>query len=97
MDLNTLGASTSASVVGAMPVLIVGIILIIATIVLLALLKRIIVNSILGIIAWLIVSYIFPIFGLKLSIPFWPSLILSILFGLAGIGSILVLAFLGIV
>jgi len=95
MDVNT--AVAGGISFGGISILILGVVLIIATIVLLALLKRIIVNSILGIIAWLIVSYIFPIFGLKLSIPFWPSLIVSIIFGLAGIGSMLVLAFLGII
>ncbi len=95
MDVNA--AAAGGISLGGISILILGVVLILATIVLLALLKRIIVNSILGIIAWLIVSYIFPIFGLKLSIPFWPSLIVSIIFGLAGIGSMLVLAFLGII
>jgi len=72
--------------------IIIGIIFIIVAFAIFSLVKKLIINSILGLIAWAIV-----VFAFKLSIPFWPSLILSALFGLAGLGSILVLAVLGIV
>ena len=68
-----------------------GIVLIIAGILVIIFLKRIIVNSVLGAIAWAIVNYVFQI-----NLPFYPSLIVSVAFGLPGIGVMLLLRFLGV-
>jgi len=76
---------------GDWKLLVVGIILIVAAIAIFMFLKNIIANSIAGIIVWAIVVYAF---GIQLS--FWPSLIVSAIFGLAGIGTLLILNFLGI-
>jgi len=72
--------------------LAVGIVLIIAAVLVIFFLKRIIINSILGLIAWGLLYYVL---GIKL--PFAASLAVSIIFGLAGIGVMLVLAFFGII
>jgi predicted RND superfamily exporter protein len=64
---------------------------IIVTIIVILLLKNIIINSILGVIAWAIITYAFGI-----SLPFWPSLAVSAIFGLAGIGVMLILRFFGV-
>ncbi|MFH1234184.1 MAG: hypothetical protein V1493_01065 [Candidatus Diapherotrites archaeon] len=83
--------SQLASLAGNPAVLIAGISFVIITILLILMLKKIIINSILGVIAWIILT-----FALHIEMPFIPSLVLSIVFGLAGIGSILVLKFLGV-
>ncbi len=95
--LGSLGQATSAqatnalSIVGNPWVLGGAIVLIVAAILLVLLLKRIIINSVLGIVVWAIVKYVFGI-----SLPFWASLIVSVIFGLAGIGVMLALKFLGL-
>ena len=95
---STAAASQAASFLqGNIGFLILGLILIAATIALLYFFKQVIVNSILGLVAWIIISYVLPIFGFSISLPFWPSLIVSALFGLAGIGVMLVLGFLGVI
>ncbi len=76
---------------GDWKLLVIGIVLIVAAIAIFMFLKNIIANSIAGIIVWAIVVYAF---GIQLS--FWPSLIVSAIFGLAGIGALLILNFLGI-
>ena len=94
---NALGQSTASETANAIAMvgagnisLLVGaIVLIIIAVLLVLLLKRIIVNSLLGIVAWAIVKYIFGI-----QLPFWASLIVSAIFGLAGIGAMLILRFL---
>jgi len=70
--------------------LLLGLILIVLAIFVIVSLKNIIVNSILGVIAWAIIYYV-----IGWQIGFWPSLIVSAIFGLAGLGVILVLNFLG--
>lgn len=70
---------------------LIGIVLIIATVVIILVLKRIIINSILGIAAWAVL-----VFVLKIEMSFFPTLATSAIFGLAGVGVILVLKFLGI-
>jgi hypothetical protein len=55
------------------------------------LLKRIIENSVLGLIVWAVAKFVFGI-----NLPFWTSLIVSAIFGLAGIGALLLLRFLGV-
>jgi hypothetical protein len=77
--------------------LIIGIILIAITIAILYFLKQIIVNSLVGVVAWVIITYALPLFGLNLSLPFLPSLVVSAIFGLAGIGALMVIAFLGLI
>lgn len=77
--------------------LVIGLILIAATIAILYFLKQIIVNSLVGVVAWAIISFVLPLVGLDLSLPFLPSLIVSALFGLAGIGALMVIAFLGLI
>jgi len=76
--------------------LILGIVLIAATIAILYFLKQIIVNSLVGVVAWALITYALPFFGVNLSLPFLPSLIVSAIFGLAGIGAMMVIAFLGL-
>jgi hypothetical protein len=83
--------SQLAGFVGNPAVLAAGIGLVIATVLLIVMLKKIIINSVLGIIAWAVLTYVWHI-----EMPFVPSLVLSIVFGLGGIGSILVLKFLGV-
>jgi hypothetical protein len=83
--------SQLAGFAGNPAVLAAGIGLVIATVLLIVMLKKIIINSVLGIIAWAVLTYVWHI-----EMPFIPSLVLSIVFGLGGIGSILVLKFLGV-
>ena len=71
--------------------LLAGIILIIIAIIIFGLLKNILLNSILGALGFLI-SYF--IFGIKL--PLLPTIIVSAVFGLAGLGAMLVLRFFGV-
>jgi len=69
----------------------IGIILIIASIAVILSLKQIIVNSVLGLIAWGITVFIFNV-----ELPLIPGLAVSIIFGPAGIGVMLLLKFFGI-
>ncbi len=55
-------------------------------------LKNIIVNTVLGVVGWGILTFFF-----HLQIPFWPSLIASAVFGLAGLGGMVIAAYFGIV
>jgi len=76
---------------GNWPVLAVGIGLIIATVVIIAHLKQVIVNSVLGVIAWAVLVFVFNV-----QLPLIPSLVVSAIFGLAGIGVILILKFMNV-
>ena len=95
--LDALGQNTASETTKALPfvgepvILGSAIILVIIAIVLVLVLKRIIVNSLLGIVAWAIIKWVFGV-----SLPFWASLFASALFGLAGIGTMLFLRFLGL-
>ena len=71
--------------------LIIGIILIIATIVIIFFLKKIIINSILGLIVWALAVFVF-----KVSLPLIPSLAVGIIFGPAGIGVMMALKVFGL-
>jgi len=71
--------------------IIVGIGLIIATLFIIFFLKKIIMNSILGGIIWVV-----AIFVLKINLPTIPSLVVSIIIGPAGIGTMLLLNALGL-
>lgn len=85
-------ATNAASNILGNPVwLIVGIVLIVVTILLLLFLKKIIVNSILGFILFVAVK-----FGLGIGLPTIPALVVSIIFGPAGIGVMLLLKFFGL-
>ena len=65
--------------------------LIIATILLLLLLKRIIENIILGLVAWAVLAFIFHI-----ELPLVPTFVLTVAFGLAGVGAMLLAKLLGV-
>jgi len=73
-------------------VLGLGIGLIIVSILILVFMKKIILNSILGLAAWVVINFI-----LHIELPLLPSIVVSIVFGLAGIGVLLVLKFIGVV
>ena len=99
--LNGLGEGATASaesvgtaalqLVGNPAILAGGIILIVAAVVIFFFLKKIVINTILGIVAWLALTYVFHV-----ELPFIPSLAISIIFGLAGIGAMLVMKFFGL-
>ena len=69
----------------------IGIGLIVVTILVIVLFKQIIVNSVLGIIALAVLTLVFQV-----QLPFVPAIIASIVFGLAGIGAMLLLKFFGV-
>ncbi len=77
--------------IGDPTILITGIILIAAAVIIFLVIKKIIVNSIAGLIVFGIVKFVFGV-----SLPFVPTLIVTAIFGLGGIGAMLVLRFLGI-
>lgn len=86
------GAATAAyQLAGDWKILIIGIILIAVAILIVLNIKKIVVNSVLGLIAWVILFFI-----LKIELQLIPSLIVAAIFGLAGIGAILILKFLGV-
>ncbi|MFA5357327.1 MAG: hypothetical protein WC308_00175 [archaeon] len=69
----------------------IGIILIIATVIVLFLMKKIIINTVLGLILWGIVTFVF-----NANLPFLPSLVIAAIFGPAGIGAMLLLKLFGL-
>ncbi|MFH0970198.1 MAG: hypothetical protein V1776_01930 [Candidatus Diapherotrites archaeon] len=69
----------------------IGIAFVIVALIVLYFLKNVIVNTVLGLLGWGILVYVFNV-----QLPFWPSLIVSAIFGLAGLGAMLVLSVLGI-
>ena len=72
--------------------IIPAIILIIVTIFIFFFLKKIIVNSILGVVVWAGATFLFNI-----NLPLIPSLVVAIIFGPAGIGVMIVLKVFGII
>lgn len=88
---------TASFIQGNLSFLILGIILIVITVLILLFLKHVIANSIVGVIAWIIITYGLPFFGINLQLPFLPSLAVSAVFGLAGIGAMIILAFMGLI
>ncbi len=82
--------NAALSLAGNPAILIGGIVLVIAAFVIFFFLKKIIINSILGIAAWAILTFVFQV-----EMPFIPSLAISVIFGLAGIGAMLVMKFFG--
>ncbi|MFA6064675.1 MAG: hypothetical protein WCW44_00250 [archaeon] len=73
-------------------ILIAAVILIAVTIFLLFFLKKIITNSILGGILWLISTFIF-----HAELPLIPSFVVSVIFGPAGLGALIILKFFGLI
>ena len=73
-------------------ILIIGVVLIVVAFVALYILKNILLNSIVGIAGFLICNYL-----LGISLPFTATMIVSAIFGAAGLGVILVLKFIGII
>ncbi|MDD4251047.1 MAG: hypothetical protein PHX27_02540 [Candidatus ainarchaeum sp.] len=66
--------------------ILIGIGLIIATIIIIFFLKKIIINSVIGLVIWGIALFVFNI-----PLPLIPSLVVSIIIGPAGIGTMLLL------
>ncbi len=93
VDVNAIAAVLSQPAVEGMDwsLVIGGIVLIVAALFLIFILKRIVVNSILGIVAFVVIRFL-----LGIDLPFLPTLIVSLVFGLAGIGTMLLLYFLGL-
>ena len=83
--------NTAMQLAGNPAILVGGIALIIIAILVFYFLKKIIINSALGVAAWLILTFVFNV-----ELPFIPSLAISIIFGLAGIGAMLVMKFFGL-
>lgn len=93
MDANIVaqGATGIMNLVNNPISLIVGIVFIIITILILIFFGQFIVNGIIGLVAFIILALI----GIKL--PFVVTLIVSTIFGLGGLGVMLILKFFGIV
>ncbi len=98
--LNTLGESTVGigeqavqTIANNPSVLVVGIVLIAAAFVIFYFLKKLIVNTILGFIGWILLMVFIGIEG-PLIIP---TLVVSVIFGLAGVGALLLLLFFGVI
>lgn len=87
----TIFPEQAISLVNNPTILVVAVVLIIATILLLFFMRKIIINTVLGLIIWAIVTYIF-----KVELPLIPSFVVSAIFGPAGIGVLLLLKFLGV-
>ena len=85
------GETIARSISGEWSWLVVGLALFIAAGIVIFFLKNVLINTALGLIGWGILTYIFQI-----SIPFWVSLLVTGIFGLAGLGAIVMLAVLGI-
>ena len=82
----------AAQLAGDWRAVLFGILLIIAAVLVIYFVKKIIVNSILGIIAWAILNYIVGI-----ELPTVASFAVSAIFGLAGIGVLLLLRFMSLI
>ena len=91
-ELTHTAGETASNFIGDPTILVIGIVLIIAAVIIFTVLKKIIVNSILGLIVFGIIHFVI---GIKL--PFIATLLVTAIFGLAGIGVMLVLHFLAIV
>jgi len=94
VDLNsiTMTGQQGLSIVQGNYVWLIGaVILILITLGILNFIKNFIVNSVLGLIAWGLL-----IFAFDVQLPFIPSLVISIIFGPAGTGTLLLLKFFGV-
>ena len=74
-------------------ILVLGILLIVAAIVIFYFIKKLIVNSILGFIGWILLMVFV---GIESSLII-PSLVVSLIFGLGGVGALLILLFFGVI
>jgi len=90
-DAAELGSQALGVIQGNWTWLLLGVLLIVAAVVVFMFLKKIIVNSVLGLVAWALLYFVI---GVKME--FMTSLIVAAIFGLAGIGVLLVLKFLGV-
>lgn len=89
-----LGESALGAVQGNITWLLIGLVLVIAAVLVFIFIKnigKIIVNSVLGVVAW---GFAYYILGVKMD--FLISLAVSVVFGLAGVGVMLMLKFLGV-
>ncbi|MAG22207.1 MAG: hypothetical protein CL943_02795 [Candidatus Diapherotrites archaeon] len=98
--LNSLGESTASiggeavsSLASNPSVLVLGIILIAAAVVIFYVLKKLVVNSILGFIGWILLVVLVGVEGTLLI----PTLAVSLIFGLAGVGVLLMLMFFAVI
>lgn len=80
--------------VAVLPLWAVAIIFIVLALLLVLLLKRLLVNTVLGVIALLVVNWLGASYGLKLSITVLTVIICAI-FGLAGVGGLIIAELLG--
>lgn len=85
-SIDFVNPETTSFVIENAWLILVGLVLIIITVFIIFFLKKIIVNSITGIVFWAIIVFIFNI-----NLPFFPSLIISIIIGPAGVGTMLLL------
>lgn len=76
---------------GDLGTLLLGALLVIVALVVIFVLKRILENAIIGTLGFLILKFV-----LGVNVPFIPGLIISLLFGLGGLGVLLILHFFGI-
>lgn len=83
--------NAAQALAGNWQILAAGIVFIAAAALIFMFLKKAVINSILGLIAFAILIFVF-----KINLPFLPTLVVSAVFGLAGIGVILLLKFLGV-
>jgi len=76
---------------GDLGTLFLGAILVLVALVVVFILKRVLENLVVGVVGFLILKYL-----LGVNIPLIPGLIISLLFGLGGLGVLLILHFFGI-
>jgi len=84
-------AGELSGLVGDPKILFIGLALIVLTLIIIFFIKKIVINSVLGLATWALVVYVFDV-----HLPLFASFVVSAVFGLAGIGSLLVLKFLGL-
>jgi hypothetical protein len=91
VDITNTAGDAANLLTGNWQLLAAGIILIVIAALLVMIVKRIVVNSILGILCWALLYFV-----LKVELQLIPTLVVSLIFGLAGVGVILLLKFLGV-
>ena len=90
-SLKEKAVTTATGLINNPKVLIFGIIFIILAVIILFFLKNILLNSIVGVVGFLVCNFIL---GIKL--PIWATIVVSAIFGVAGLGSMLILKFFGV-
>jgi len=73
----------------------IAVFLIILTIVIIAVFKKMLVNTVLGVIALLVVNYLSAPYGIKVAVTLL-TVIVCALFGLVGLGALILLGLLGV-